>query len=68
MFSIFLFNVPSTVSILWLAWVFTALCSSIKLTTTLLKFVIACSTGDEDGGGCGWEEEHMVEALVSRRG
>ena len=30
---------------------------SIKLPTTLLKFIIACSTGDEDGGGCGWAED-----------
>ena len=29
------------------------LCSSTKLPTTLLKFMIACSTGDEDGGGRG---------------
>ena len=35
---------------------FTAFCSSTKLPTTLLKFIIACSTGDEDGGGCGWAE------------
>ena len=50
-------SVPSTVSILWLAWAFIALCSSTKLPTTLLKFMIACSTGDEDGGGCGWDED-----------
>ena len=56
-FSIFLFSVPSTVSILWLVWAFTALCSSTKLPTTLLKFMTACSTGDEDGGGCGWDED-----------
>ena len=34
-----------------------AFCSSTKFPTTLLRFGIACSTGDEDGGGCGWDED-----------
>ena len=35
----------------------TAFCSSTKLPTTLLKFIIACSTRDEDGGGYGWDDD-----------
>ena len=34
-----------------------AFCSSAKFPTTLLKFRIVCSTGDEDGDGCGWDED-----------
>ena len=34
-----------------------AFCSSTKFPTTLLRFRIACSTRDEDGGGCGWDED-----------
>ena len=34
-----------------------AFCSSTKFPTTLLRFRIACSTGDGDGGGCGWDED-----------
>ena len=35
-------------------------CSSTKsptTSTTLLRFRIACSIGDEDGGDCGWDED-----------
>ena len=29
----------------------------MKLPTTLLKFIIGCSTGDDDGGGWFWDEK-----------
>ena len=43
----------SIVSIFLLAWTFTALCSSIKVSTNLLRFKIACSTGEVNCGSCG---------------
>ena len=51
--SILLFSVLSTVSILCANCTFIPFCSSTKLPTTLLKFKMACSTGEKDGGGCG---------------
>ena len=51
--SILLFNVLSTVSILCASCTLIPFCSSTKLPTTLVRFNMACSTGDEDGGGCG---------------
>ena len=35
-----------------ISWTVHALCSSMKLSTSLLKFRMACSTGD-GVGGCG---------------
>ena len=51
--SILLFSVLSTVSILCASYTLIPFYSSTKLPTTLLKFKMACSTGEEDGGGCG---------------
>ena len=51
--SILLFSVLSTVSILCASCTLIPFCSSTKLPTTLLKFNMACSTGEEDGGGGG---------------
>ena len=46
-----------------------AFCSSTKFPTTLLKFRMACSTGEEVGGCCVvLLGEHMLEVEVSRRG
>ena len=51
--SIRLFSVLSTVSILCANCTFIPFCSSTKLLTTLLKFKMVCSIGEEDGGGYG---------------
>ena len=51
--SILLFNVLSTVAILCANYTLIPFSSSTKFPTTLLKFKMAGSTGEEDGVGCG---------------
>ena len=51
--SILLFSVLSTISILCANCTFIPFWSSTKFPTTLLKFKMACSTGEEDGRGSG---------------
>ena len=50
--SIFLSMELSTFSNLWLIWALIVFCSSTKFPTTLLKFMMACSIGDEVGCCC----------------
>ena len=45
-----------------------AFCSSTKFHTTLLRFRIACSIRDEDGGCYGWDEDPYCCCFYVARG